>query len=82
MKNNKNLLLAASVLLLSGCSASAAFGVTILALGAYQAESSGSGLELKDGEPRRPPPMAPDRKVNVVDCSQPIDYSLGNIRCK
>jgi hypothetical protein len=79
--NNKNLLLAISFLLLSGCSASAAFGVTILALGAYQAESGG-GWDAKDGEPRRPPPMAPDRKVNEVDCTQPIDYSLGNIRCK
>jgi hypothetical protein len=78
---NKNLLLVPCILLLTGCSASAAFGVTLVALGAYQASESG-GWDAKDGEPRRPPPMAPDRKVNEVDCTQPIDYSLGNIRCK
>ena len=78
---NKNILLVACVLLLPGCTASAAFGVTLVALGAYQASESG-GWDVKDAEPRRPPPMAPDRKVNVVDCTQPIDYSLGNIRCK
>ena len=78
---NKNILLAACVLLLPGCSASAAFGLTILALGSYQASENGGG-DVRGAEPRRAPPMAPDRKVNEVDCSQPIDYSLGNIRCK
>jgi hypothetical protein len=29
-----------------------------------------------------PAPMDPNRKVNEVDCSQPVDYSLGNIKCK
>jgi hypothetical protein len=78
--NKKNIVLAACVVLLPGCGASGAFAVTVVALGAYQA--SESGWEVKDGEPRRAPPMAADRKVNEVDCTQPIDYSLGNIRCK
>lgn len=76
----RSLLLAVPVLALAGCSAGTAFGVTMLALATYQA--SENGWEAKDGEPRRPPPMAPDRKVSEVDCSQPIDFSLGNIRCK
>ena len=28
------------------------------------------------------PSMAPDRKVVEQDCSQPIDFSAGNLRCK
>ena len=34
------------------------------------------------GELRRPPEMAPDRKVSEQDCTKPLDYTLGNIRCK
>jgi hypothetical protein len=26
--------------------------------------------------------MDPDRRVSEQDCTKPIDYSLGNIRCK
>lgn len=29
-----------------------------------------------------PAPMDPTRKVSEQDCSQPIDYTLGNIKCK
>jgi hypothetical protein len=29
-----------------------------------------------------PAPMAADRKVSEQDCTKPIDYTLGNIRCK
>jgi hypothetical protein len=29
-----------------------------------------------------PAPMDPNRKVNEQDCSQPIDFTLGNIKCK
>ena len=28
------------------------------------------------------PPLDPQRKVSEQDCSHPVDYSLGNIRCK
>ena len=30
----------------------------------------------------RPPEMDPNRKISEQDCSKPLDYSLGNIRCK
>jgi len=78
----KNVVAAIGVLALSGCSASGMVGVAVVA-GAYYYAADGS-WESRDalGDPRRPPPMAPDRKVNEVDCTQPIDYSLGNIRCK
>jgi hypothetical protein len=55
--------------------------VGIVAVAAYQASDFNWQVK-EDVDPRRPPPMAPDRKVNEVDCTQPIDYSLGNIRCK
>ena len=29
-----------------------------------------------------PAPMDPSRKVSEQDCSQPVDYTLGNIKCK
>jgi hypothetical protein len=35
--------------------------------------------------PYRSPPapeMAPDRRINEQDCSKPVDWSLGNLRCK
>jgi hypothetical protein len=80
--NNKNLVVAIAVLWLSGCSAGAALSVTIVAVSAYQASDGSWKVRDDGGDPRRAPPMAPDRKVNEVDCSQPIDYSLGNIRCK
>ena len=34
------------------------------------------------GYARTPPEMDPTRKVNEQDCTKPIDWSAGNIRCK
>lgn len=28
------------------------------------------------------PPMAPERRVNEQDCSKPVDFFSGNLRCK
>ena len=28
------------------------------------------------------PELTPDRRISEQDCTQPLDYSLGNIRCK
>jgi hypothetical protein len=28
------------------------------------------------------PELVPDRKISEQDCTRPLDYSLGNIRCK
>ena len=50
----------------------AVFGLGILAASAYQVTANAS----------RPPEMAPDRKISEQDCSKPLDYTLGNIRCK
>jgi len=32
--------------------------------------------------PRYVPEMDPGRRISEQDCTKPIDYSLGNIRCK
>jgi hypothetical protein len=56
-----------------------AVGVTVLFLGAY--EFIEGGLPYA-GSDRRPPEMAPDRRVSEQDCTKPLDLSLGNIRCK
>jgi hypothetical protein len=48
-------------------------------LGTYEAVHG--GLPYTDSD-RRPPEMAPDRRISEQDCTRPLDLSLGNIRCK
>ena len=54
-------------------------GLAILAVGAY--ELTRDGFEFTPGA-QRVPDMAPDRKIAEQDCTKPIDWSRGNIRCK
>jgi hypothetical protein len=60
-----------------GAGLATAFSLTILAAGAYEFSRSGFGFSSN-----AVPEMAPDRKVSEQDCSKPLDYTLGNIRCK
>lgn len=69
--------LAGQVQVSTGSGLATLFGLTILAAGAYEATRGGFA-----GDSWRAPEMAPDRKVSEQDCSKPLDYSLGNIRCK
>jgi hypothetical protein len=39
-------------------------------------------MTVIDSSPQRFSELAPDRKVSEQDCTRPVDYSLGNIRCK
>lgn len=70
--------------LLAGCSAhvqidggrklAAVVALSTLAAGIYSSEW---------GSPsREPPELDPTRRVSEQDCSKPIDFTLGNIRCK
>jgi len=70
---------AAQVQVDGGGGLAAALGLAILAAGVY--EASRGGLDYA-GSTQRTPEMAPDRKVSEQDCTKPLDYSLGNIRCK
>jgi hypothetical protein len=63
----------------AGSGLAAALGLSILAAGAY--EGSRGGLFFAN-DTSRPPEMDPNRKISEQDCSKPLDYSLGNIRCK
>jgi hypothetical protein len=64
----------------------ALFGLSILAAGIYETERArylvNPFVTLSDNRPEYVPPLAPDRRVSEQDCTQPLDYSLGNIRCK
>lgn len=46
-------------------------GLSALAAGIYTAEWGSTAPELD-----------PERRVSEQDCSKPVDYTLGNIRCK
>ena len=43
--------------------------------------SHGGGMRNRM-DARKVPPLAGDRKVNLQDCTKPIDWSAGNIQCK
>ena len=64
----------------------ALFGLSILAAGIVETErsrySASPFVTVSESISREAPPMAPDRRVSEQDCSKPLDYSLGNIRCK
>lgn len=64
----------------AGYGLATAVGLAILAVGAYELTRDGVGEY--GGRIERAPEMAPDRKVAEQDCTQPIDFTLGNIRCK
>lgn len=69
---------AASVHVHSSAGWATAVGVTVLVLGAYEAVHGGPYTSPD----RRPPEMAPDRRVSEQDCTKPLDLSAGNIRCR
>ena len=39
-------------------------------------------MPLGDARPDAAPPLATDRTISEQDCTRPIDYSQGNLRCK
>ena len=65
-------------LALAGCSPTGMMAAVIVVTSEPEA--------LQGGSPSlsgpRPPEMAAERKVSEQDCTKPVDYSLGNIRCK
>ena len=68
----------ANVQVHSSSDLAAAFGLVLIAGGLYAAYSEEGGFWYS----RRPPEMAPDRKVSEQDCTKPLDLTQGNIRCK
>jgi hypothetical protein len=70
------------LLLLGGCSVHIAVSsatATALSVGLTTAVI----INEEMGAERQPPPeLAPDRVVSEQDCTQPIDETAGNLRCK
>jgi hypothetical protein len=58
----------------AGRSLAAVVGLSALAAGIYTAEWGSPSREA--------PELDPHRRVSEQDCSKPVDYTLGNIRCK
>ena len=73
------------VLLLTGCSVNIhgggdlalGVGIALIAAGIYESERTGGITDT-----RAVPELDASRKVSEQDCTKPVDYSLGNIRCK
>ncbi len=49
--------------------------------GMFSQSGHGGGMARKV-DTRNAPPLAEDRKVNEQDCSKPIDWTAGNLKCK
>jgi hypothetical protein len=63
----------ALALSLAGCGANA---LNMLMFG-------GAVIEAERGAPSSgEPELEPSRRVHEQDCTQPVDHSLGNIRCR
>ena len=70
--------------LLGGCTVHVDVGAsTARAVGLGLAGVVLIGEELRASDERVPPPaLDPGRVVNEQDCTQPVDLSAGNLRCK
>ena len=61
-----------------GAGLAALLGIAIIAANVTEYERGPYSVS----NPRYVPEMDPGRKVSEQDCTKPIDWSLGNIRCK
>ena len=68
---------AAGIQVTTGAAFATLIGAAVRAVGGNEAIHG-----TPDAISRKPPEMAPDRKVQEVDCTRPVDWSLGNLRCK
>lgn len=49
--------------------------------GGSSSHSGGGGMNRRL-DPRHVPPLATGRRVHEQDCSKPIDWTSGNVKCK
>jgi hypothetical protein len=63
----------------AGSGSGAMLGAVMVGIMAADAASyyRGTGRWMRD-----PPPPDEGRRINVQDCTRPIDYSLGNLKCR
>ena len=63
-----------------GSAPSASTGAGSGSTGGTAVRGGGSRYGLLD--PRKLPELDPNRRINLQDCTQPIDLLAGNLRCK
>jgi hypothetical protein len=78
----------------AGCSHSAVVvsnaQATVVTSTAYVSGAAAAALvigtaviaEASGPQPQPVPEMAPERAVALQDCTQPVDFSSGNLRCR
>jgi hypothetical protein len=76
-----------SVQVQSGTGLTTLLGLAVIGALVYDSETQALRyrspyMPVIDNSSQRVPELAPDRKVSEQDCTRPVDYSLGNIRCK
>ena len=69
----------ASVAVDSAAGLATVMGVALVAGAVYELSTNGFDYESTT---RKPPEMDPSRKVSEQDCTKPLDFTRGNIRCK
>ena len=69
----------ASVAVESAAGLATVMGVALFAGAVYELSTNGFDYGPTS---RKPPEMDPDRKVSEQDCTKPLDFTRGNIRCK
>ncbi|HWA38184.1 MAG TPA: hypothetical protein VG873_10000 [Burkholderiales bacterium] len=72
--------------------ARASGGAALLLLGAVAIAAGDFSEDRPSPDPRdlfspspsssRAAPMAPDRRINEQDCTRPVDFTAGNLRCR
>jgi hypothetical protein len=81
------------VVLLAGCShggvrVDTLLGLTLLTAATFDYERDrmryreNRFMPLGGARPDAAPPLATDRKISEQDCTQPVDLSKGNLRCR
>lgn len=70
-----------------GSGAAALVGIGVAAALIYSAEPDGAGYYnanpfMAVTGSAKPPPLAPDRRVNEQDCSRPIEDLSANLKCR
>src|SRR2546421_4735730 len=65
-----------------GGKSGAPFGAVASTTSTSTTSGRGGGSRQTRIDPRRIPPLDPERKVTEQDCTKPVDLTAGNLRCK
>ena len=74
-------IIAVAAILLPGCGAPVGTAIVVGVMAADAAHYYGIGPDGKTPMARAPAPD-PTRSVNAQDCTQPVDFSAGNLLCR